>query len=230
MPDSLLFDDTDDRRAFTAGNFAGSGALTLIVVFKPVTTTAEYRWLIGRDNLEGAGRFGIDGSSRLAYWDGTSERHSGAMTLPAADEWYLGAFRRAAGTTTGTFSLYRYSTSGWSHQAASGTNVNLTAWSNICYGNSTNETIDGNLLIGGAWDSQLSQATIETLELDKPSWTTAAPDEAHRFDTAGTITPFVGVGTQSTSVGATLDTGDAPSGWTDTAAGIEKAGLGRIGP
>jgi len=212
MPDSVDFSTADDYREFSPGNIAGNGALSLIAICKPVGATLDglYHWFFNINNI--AAGFGIV-NAQLEVYDGTSERV--AITVPAIDEWYLIGVTKAAGTVTPRFHLYRYSTTTWTHTNGGGTIVNFPALTQLTLPHLLTETFDGNLLIAGIWDSELSDATIETLELGKASWVTAAPDEAWRFNTAGTITPFVGTSTQTNQQGGTLDVGDAPAGWSD---------------
>jgi hypothetical protein len=218
--DSLLFAGGGNERGFTPGSFVGTGAFSVAVVVKRTgwdggTFAYTIRWNLpaGSDPL-GIGMADI-GAGQLCVYDGTNERFADPTIPLNQDEWYLIGISKAAGTVTPRYHVYRYSTSEWEHGNFGGTIANFGAPTTIVWAQDSGQSWVGNMLIGAVWDSDLADATFETLELDKASWYTAAPDEAYRFDTAGTITPFVGTGSQNTSNGATLDTGDAPAGWSD---------------
>lgn len=214
MPDSLLFDGVDDVRTYSPGNVAGSGALTVVCVVKP-DATSHYQF-IQSFNLSSRSGCSLVDTEEFRVNDNVTEP-SGGPTITTGEWWLLG-MTRAAGSTTPRYHTYRYSTTTWAHSNWAGTMANFPATTSIRFGFSAGEQFQGSLLIAGIWDSELSDGTMETLEADTASWTTAAPDEAWRFDTVGTITPFVGTSTQTASTGGTLDTGDAPAGWSDGAA------------
>jgi hypothetical protein len=217
MPDSLLFDGTDDRRRFSPGNFAGTGAFTFACIVRP-DTPSHYFWICTRNGDAGSpgGLLAIDNSSNfLIVYDGT-ERNSGPNSItPGATSWFLLATTKAAGTTTPRYHIYDYDAEAWTHGDYSGTIANLGSWSSIGIAESPIEYYAGNILIAAVWDSNVSESTLDTLTGAKGAWTAASPDEAWRFDTTSTITPFVGTGTQTLSTGATLDADAAPAGWTD---------------
>ena len=218
MADSLLFDG-DDRREFEPGRFAGTGAFSIATIVKRTGWTAAYAFVLRIDSVApDALPLGIidSGSGVFSTFDGSTERNwTPTVPIATADEWFLFGISKAAGTTTPRGHVYRYSTDTWEHGDYNGTIGNYPTPIGLVWAEASGESWVGNILIGGVWDSVLSDATFETLHVSKTAWTLAAPDEAKRFNTAGTIAPFIGTGTQVVSVGATLDTGDAPAGWID---------------
>jgi len=217
MADSLYCDGVDDYRRFNAGSVVGSGAITIVLIAKNIDPGTGWMNYLGWNSVD-RGLYGDDTSptQRLAIWDGGVARAS-TFSVMDTENWLLLAASKPAGTSTPRFHRYKYDTSAWIHEAASGTIVDYPVCANITWAadGDISQHFNGNILIAGIWDSELSDATIETLNLNKADWVTAAPKEAYRFDTAGTITPFVGTSTQTASVGGTLDSGDAPSGWSD---------------
>jgi hypothetical protein len=211
MPDSLLLDNVDDLRQYTAGNIAGTGALSLVAIVKPSGAFSAYDWLFNWNGSIAAG-LGLNGGVMTVY-DGASERTGPTLVT---DEWWLMSLTKATGTVTPRYHTYRYSTTTWAHGNFSGTVANFPACTAMRWSGVSGELFPGNLLIGGVWDSDLGDGIASLgLEATKGAWVTAAPDEGWRFDTTGTITPFSGVSTQNLSTGGTLDVGDAPAGWSD---------------
>jgi hypothetical protein len=219
VADSLLFDGdgsgSGDYREFSAGSVVGTGAFSQVAIVKPVGAFSGYDFIINWNpsGLNPGAGLTLNGGV-VTWWNGTTER-TGA-TLPASDEWYLIGCSKATGTVTPRYHYYRYSTSTPAHGNLSGTMGNWPALTAIRWMHSAGEAFPGNLLIGGMWDSELSDGTFETLATGGlEAWISAAPKEGWRFDTTSAISPFVGTSTQTASVNETLDVGDAPAGWTD---------------
>lgn len=209
MADSLLFDGSDDLRAFSAGNYSGAGAMSIACIVKPTTLAASSQFFVNYNTAGSAGVL-VDVTT-LTVYDGTNVRTGPTVVN---DEWWLLGYSKAAGTVTPRYHTYRYSTTTWAHGNFSGTTVSAAS-SGVQWMQSGAEPMGGSLLIGAVWDSNLADAAFEELECLKDNWIAAAPDEAWRFDTTGAITPFVGTSTQTASTGGTLDTGDVPVCWDD---------------
>lgn len=223
MPDSLHY-STSGGKGFTQGSLAGNGALSVAAIVKRTgDASSTYGWIsqwagstayvLGTIFPDAGGV-----NTTLATYNGSTERNAAPTMLLLYNEWYLIGLSKASGTTTPRYHLYRYSTDEWEHGNFDGTMANYPAPSGgVEWASAGGESWIGNLLVGAMWDSELADATFETLAFEKPAWITAAPDEAVRFDTTGTVTPFVGTSTQFGTTGGTLDVGDAPAGWSDEA-------------
>jgi hypothetical protein len=215
MPDSLLLDGVDDYRAFSAGSLAGSGAISFAVIVKKATDSS-WQNLNGWNALDAA--CFISDANNLVFGDGTTFALS-AFTVLVSEGWVLLGATKTSGTTVPRFHKYVYNTSTWTHSDAfAGQTIpNLPALSAYRVGINPSgfQAFPGNILIDAAWDSVISDATFETMEFSKQAWADASPDEARRYDTIGEIIPFVGTSVEQTSIGGTLDTGDAPAGWND---------------
>jgi len=163
----------------------------------------------------------FDPSNLLVLGDGTNFPASSFATT-IANGWVLVAVTKAAGTVIPRYHKYNYGTQVWDHANAGASVGNLPALTSYIVGLSGQgfQPWPGDVLIEGVWDSVLSDVTLETLPVRLLNWIAASPKEARRYDTAGTITPFVGTSSQTASVGGTLDAGDAPSGWDDSLAPI----------
>jgi hypothetical protein len=219
MSDSLLFAQASTpARDFDGGTFVGTGALSAVFIAKPTATALDAvdHYLVSFNTLGSlTGGLLVEVGS-LSYWSGTGSASVGP-TVPAANEWYLFAATKATGTSTPRFHMYRYSTSTWTHSngdIANASTDDVVANNRIGHRAGTGYW-DGNILIGGCWDSQLADLAVEGLAFNKPAWVTAAPKEAWRLDTAGSFPPFVGTSTYGTAVDCSLDAGDAPSAWVD---------------
>jgi hypothetical protein len=220
MPDSLLFDGIDDRITFTMGSLLFTGAWTFGYVLKK-TSTGESNY--GLD-VYGTNRraIGTDNNGRAFVSGIYMQGAGGDPILLSSDGWGIMVCRKAAGTVVPTFSLYKFDSNVWAHSTstAAATFANSSALANIYVGNIQEGTIpfEGNILIAGFWDSQLSQASIETLKNGTQTWIDLAPQELLRLNTTSSITATVGTSTESARTGTTLDAGDAPAGWADVAA------------
>ncbi len=214
MPDSLLFDGAGDFRDFSAGNVAGNGALTCAFILKKGLDSA-WQNPGGWNALDA--HFFLSDIDRVTISDGTNFQSS-TTTLVVADGWAIVAATKAAGTVTPRLHIYKYGTDTWVHQNGAGTITNLAALSTYTIGQSGQafQDFNGNVLLDAVWDAELSDGALEALELSLAAWVAAGPDELRRYDTAGTITPLVGTSTQTAGAGGTLDTGDAPAGWSDS--------------
>jgi len=105
------------------------------------------------------------------------------------------------------------------------TAANFPAIQQMRIGGWNTEAAAGNILIAAVWDSDLGDGIASlSLETGLSAWVAAAPDEGWRFDKTSTITPFVGTSTQGASTGATLDSGDAPAGWSDDLVTLQTIG------
>lgn len=217
MPDSLLFDGNDDKIVFSLGNFAATGAYSIGIILKRTSDAAyhEFWYVDAATDLE----LFYDNNGRPDLYLTTDHYfQSGAdPILAAADGWALQVVTKAAGTVTPKSYLYKYTAAGWTRSTATVTLANISTPVSLVVGDNSSGSITapGNILLVGVWDSELSQANIDTLITGTQAWVDLAPDELFRFDTTGTITSLTGTGAETSRVGTTLDAGDAPSGWVD---------------
>jgi hypothetical protein len=229
MADSLLFAGGTDRRQFDQGTVVGTGAVSVAAIVKRTGADgggSTYSWFCRFQNT-GADSFplglldpALAGTNLvITTWDGATEVQADPTITTVLNEWYLVGVSKASGTATPRYHIYRYSTAQWEHGNFGGSIGNYAAPDQgIVWGLEGGEGLVGNLLIGAIWDSNVADGTFETLAFNMPAWVTAAPKEGYRFDRTSAITPFVGTGTQSANGSETLDVGDAPAGWSDTAA------------
>jgi hypothetical protein len=230
MPDSLLLDGTDDYLQFSPGAATiGAGPITLAMILKRNSTLWNC-WVAAHTS----------GGSNTNLWIGELTDNSYSLpnrimmeigggafgqslttgTVVNADNWCLVAATKASGAVAPRYHRYKYDTAAWIHGAATGGTVGdgtaLASSGSIRFGQA--EGIDffaGNMLVFGVWNSVLDDATLETLTPGIQAWIDAEPLELLRFDRTSTITSLVGTAAETTRVGTTLDTGDAPAGWSD---------------
>jgi hypothetical protein len=221
MPDSLIFDGVDDKIEFAIGGGASLGPLSFVAILKRISDSVNWHSVMTR-HTSGASpvdQYFFDAGNQFILWNEFSE-DSSAYTVLGTEGWVLIAHTRPSGSSAGRFHKYRWDTSAWTHQAGdtsvsivtsvSGGKFKFGTYNNSDYGNFS-------LLVAGWWNSELSDANIETLIGGLSAWTNLSPVEAWRFDRTSAISAF---GTSNTAdetsrVGTTLDTGDAPSGWVD---------------
>ena len=221
MPDSLLLNGSTDFRDFSAGTVVGSGALTcLFILKKGLDTTWQNPG--GWNAIDG--HFFISDQDKLVLSDGTNF-NPGATNVLIASGWVIVAATKAAGTVAPRYHIYNYGTTTWNHANAGGTITNLPALSTYTIGLSGQafQPFSGSVLLDAVWDSELSDGALEAMTLNLSDFIAGAPKELRRYNTAGTITPLVGTSTQTAQSGGTLDTGDAPAGWSDALTAVTPA-------
>ena len=224
MPDSLVFDGVDDFIRFSPGSADGTGAYTVVVIAK-IVDSATFTNFFGFNNIDALfGKMNTDPAEMVVHPGNDPVLSS--FTIDSADNWCVFGFSKADGVgQLGRFHRYIYDTTTWTHSAGvqlAGPLPELAACTRIVLGargDVAGNFFNGNMLIAGWWDSELSDGDIENLADNQQAWVDAAPEEAWRLDTTSTITPFVGTSTEAARTGTTLDPGDAPSGWSDITVG-----------
>lgn len=217
MADSLLFDGADDEIHFGIGDFVGSGAFSYVMIMKKTGEDGEYH-IPG--NLKGTTSYvhWVDSTNRFYTQVGGTSNYPGSdCSVTVADGWVLIGYTKPTGSAVGNHHHYNYGSETWLHPAG-GTALNscsvLTeSWFGMSW--ESGYPTPMNLLIAGVWDSELSSANIETLITGTQAWIDLGPEELWRFDTMSSISSLTGSSTETSRVGTTLDTGVAPSGWTD---------------
>ncbi len=214
MPDSLLLNGSTDFRDFSAGTVVGSGALTCLFILKKALD-ATWQNPGGWNALDA--HFFLSDLDRLVLSDGTNFNVS-TSPFTVAHGWGIVAATKAAGTVAPRYHIFKYGTGVWIHENAGGTITNLAALTTYTIGLSGQafQPFSGNVLLDAVWDSQLSDGALEAMTLNLSDFVAGAPKELRRYNSAGAITPLVGTSTQTAQSGGTLDTGDAPAGWSDS--------------
>jgi hypothetical protein len=222
MADSLLFDGTDDQISFAlggAGFVMGPGTMAAIVkvVGDPLDYVAIFQ--VG-SSTSARNSFYRDSTERLAGIYNTSESDISAILLQEAQNWQLVAVTKASGTVAARGHRYVYDTTTWTHaDSVTAAPDSSTPTASVTIGNRPTAANywSGNILIAGVWNTVLSDVAIEALITGTQAWIDAAPVEAWRLDTMSAIQSFGTTATadESSRTGTTLDTGDAPAGWSD---------------
>lgn len=221
MADSLLFNGTSDYVIMSPGTIVGSGsAFSAVLIVKIASDVAAYRNFLGW-NATDSGLPALDtvsGGPLVAYTGGNGVRS--AFNCSASEGWMLVGYTQTDpnGAPGNRFHKYVYGGS-WFHSDGDTNTLDLLpACTRVVFGvngDLTNSPFAGNILIGGWWDSALSDGQIEALSASKAAWVAAAPKEAWRFDRTSTISSLIGSSAETSRVGTTLDAGDAPAGWVD---------------
>lgn len=217
MPDSLIFDGTDDKIGFTVGSpSVGSAAMTILFIVKFDTYT-NYPQILTWNSLDGGLMLMSDNSIVAGDFGAGSDV---SPFLLSGTSWQLIGYGKASGSATPRYHRYIWDTAAWSHGPGFNPISNFPAIFSGQFGDSLaipGQNFDGNMLIGGIWNSNLSDGVVESLITGKLAWETAAPVVAWRFDTMSTISAFAGTSLESARTGTTLATGVAPAGWSDSA-------------
>ena len=228
MPDSLIFDGSDDRIVIGGlPSSLGSGAITILAIVK-ADAWNSYQQIQAWNAIDAGLMVNNNSPENLAAGPMTGNNASSQFTMTELG-WVLIGWCKAAGTVVPQFHKYVYATNAWIHSPSTGNNPadNLPALTSMWIGESSafpgSGFHDGNILTFGIWNSKLSDAAVEALAFSKQAWIDSAPAVGIRFDSASAISGgvFAGTATQTSRTGTTLDVGDAPTGpggtWTDTA-------------
>lgn len=221
MPDSLLFATaTHDRITFSNGNFAMTGAFSLGIVLQR-TVNGAYNVMLSFELGATDYYFVLDNNGRV-YTSNVADIYyqlpSGDPIVLTTDGWVLLVTTKAAGTVIPKLYTYEYTPNSWlrTTATASATQANVSGLSAITIGDkNASADLPASVVIAGFWDSELSQAQIDTLPAGTQAWIDLAPDELFRLNSMSTISSLTGTGAETSRTGTTVDTGDAPSGWTD---------------
>jgi hypothetical protein len=145
--------------------------------------------------------------------------------------WLLIVVRKNTGTATPRTSYYNYSTTTWTHVAASGTRANWTAptagFVNAATDNTVVEGFNGRLAASAGWSNSLPWSADSAgdaalvsagLHTSAGNWLTANPSAFWLWNQASTATAVTdlsttGTATQASLTGTTVVTGDDPPGF-----------------
>lgn len=216
MSGSLTFDGVTGLLKLSMGNWAGTSAHTLACVIKRNEQTQFDIFMHPHDSVGSA--FLCDNNGLLYHAGAVDDYPNAGPTIGTADNWVLVAFSKAAGSDVGTFDYYKWDTTTWTHyvgQTAVADMASLTA----LWLSRDDLPAAMNMLIAGVWDTQLSTATINTLNNGTQAWIDAAPKELWRCDKGRDIKSLAGTSAESSRTGVTLNTGAQPKGWIDLPGG-----------
>jgi hypothetical protein len=153
-------------------------------------------------------------------------------------DWCLVAITKASGNSTPRFHRYVFDTDTWTHQDGSGTRSDDSeVLDHIAIGQADQSFgFIGRLAVAGAWQSPLSDLTLEGLTDELSAWVTASPDALWPLNQASVTTAVQditgGGADQVARVGTSVVTGDDPPGFdfalTQTVLGDGSADLGPL--
>lgn len=237
MPDSVLFDGVNDFIEFALNEGGAASPAATAFIWKRNTTGAVWTQAgyVAESSVGAKQGMGIDGSgtgslvhdvsSGQALWNNAADPALGDNT-----GWVLVVINNPGGAGSLTANVYDYDTATWlitDDVPNSGTSnpleldwnigdsVFIGAWPDSSL--TLNDYFSGNILIGAWWrGTELGSVERDALRFSLQEWINLEPSIGWRLDqTTGT---YIGVddtpGLQTS--GGTLDTGDAPAGWTDT--------------
>jgi hypothetical protein len=227
------FDGATHRIRLTPGAVTDSGAFPrtfVAIVRRFSSSTADNEALVALNattDVNSAISFHTNNTLRLMV-DGAAGVSFSTFTVLPSDGWVLVAAGKASGTATPRMHKYVYNTATWTHQdgsaaIANGTlgateTIELGAWFNGVEG------ADVRLAVGGVYDSNLSDANLETAPLALQALLNLTPAALWRLDQASTsiaVNDLTAGGADQTSVTGTTVVGDCPAGFDWTLAAVE---------
>jgi hypothetical protein len=227
---SRQFDGADDfiRLGSVSGlSGLGAGPFTVAAVVNrdPADTTGTVFWV-----CEAA----TPGTSRLNVVAVATEyrvvidaatQGFGSAGAPATGVWLFIAVTKASGTVAARIHIYNYSTGTWHHSNANNTQVDAArAYDSVQLGGASGNFQNGKVAAAGSWSANLSDATIEGLELSLQSWADSGADAIwalNQASAATSVVDLIGNADQTALTGSTVaDDGPQPFDFTITQ-GIE---------
>lgn len=218
------FGSSDDSAIFSPGGFVGEGAFTIAALVRKTTAPGAQAYVMSLSELATGGRGGLgivnDGGDRVLLGGGGGGTWSNSVTI-LQNEWYIIVVTMAAGSNNGTMHAYRLSTATWSHGAGWTARNNLAAHDRLVVGSWHDVTNrwPGDIAVVAAWDEQLNQTQIETLDSGTDAWAVLGPEflaeGRHRAEGLA-VAPFEVLEGSSvlTSTGETIQSSSAPAGWS----------------
>lgn len=202
---------SSEKVTLSLGSTAALTAATIAGVVRR-TTTGVFSSIVAAGNNPNGWELGFRDTNTLMLWNGSAEVHTTSTFTSAV--WYFVCATKASGTTTPRFHWFDYSTSTWTHENASGTLANGSApATNVWLGASNNGTGDfmnGDIQAAAYWNSELTDAQVETLAQTFDSWRDLSPTDYWAVN-QGTVTEAVfdevGTANQTAITGTTLSTG-----------------------
>ena len=218
MADSLTFDGVDDYIQFSAGAIDGTGALTVVAIVKMTANATSFRELLGWNSMDAV--WGVNNQNPASpIWFPEDGPYTYDFTWTAEENWVLlGLSKIDGGPVQPRLHKYVYDTDTWTHtQPGNDISVELPACTSVKIGatGTPGNFMNASFLIMGWWDSVLADGDIETLIPGTDAWVDLSPAEAWRFNTMSAIDSLTGTSTETTRVGTSLNSGDAPAGWDD---------------
>lgn len=230
------FNGTTDTIRHAIGGFASCAFGTGAAILRPADNTGGHT-TTALHNGSGSVRNDFvhrSNANPSMFSNATGFVSGGGSPMTNAPEWYMVVGRKATGTATPRFSVYRYSTDTWAHGDAGGT---LADWGTpgasgtIRTDMEATEFLNGRLAVRAAWSNNLpwaasagGDAALEAagLHLALQAWVDAAPTGLWVFDQASTATPcddLTGNGADQVALTGTTVVADAPPGFDYTLGG-----------
>jgi hypothetical protein len=213
VADSVLLSGAAARIEFAPGSanidFAG------ITMLAAVKATAAGLWGSVMVGQPGFYRWGFSDVNEIFGGDGTTENFGGPVVTTTT--W--GIFGVTHTAVSDQPHYHWYNGTSWVHNTPSGAAVvaSIAATTSQDISESGGDAFQGNVLISGIKDAVMSDGEIEALAGGYKAWKAAGFLEGIRFNAASGLASYTGGSmAQGTTVGASLDVGDAPTWWDDS--------------
>ena len=224
------FGSSSNYLAYPAGDFAGSGGWSQVVLCRPVSANNRLMgWFNGATEQ---GFMLLDTGALFSRDDFTS----GVAAVPTTGLWYVLAITKAPGSSHYRCHSWPYDPSGsgaMSHGEATGAGNHAdtgVAATTCRVGFGAGGGLNGAIAVAGFWDRALSDAELDTLKsASLADWAALAPDLGVSYEswdtTAGSDTVWAGSSAEATIVGAPASEAN-PTGFDFTTSVPPAAGSG----
>jgi hypothetical protein len=181
------FDGTNDEIRVAIGNCNITGAITMAAIFRRGATGA-YHGIVALHQSGGTAEYSLeisDSTNQVDFTGITSWPDAGGGLGLTAVGWYCVTVTKAAGTSTPRGTVYAYSTN---TQARSNGNTTLADQTSVSGGTvrfgewQDVDDFEGDLLVAGIWNRQLSDAEVDLLPFALNAWVSAAPSGLWLFE------------------------------------------------
>jgi hypothetical protein len=214
------FTRPDDEIIVATTPFGGGfTAYTLAAIVKTADTT-NLKVILSVSSFDPSLTFTVNADESVGVWDSVSARSSAASRI-VSGRWHLVAFTHAAGTTTGRFHIYDYTTTTWVHENAGGTSPNTGALTDndLWIGqdnNSGGNGWSGEIQAAAIFTTSLSDGNLEGMVSGPAAWGALSPAAFWPLDQDSTATPVKDMGgtaDQTGITGTTIGTGNPDWRW-----------------
>lgn len=219
------FDGTDDFITHSIGgcNITGPHSIAAIVRRNVNSVKHTIISLTDSSTVNERIRMGLnDSDARVIYATDGQGGATASVTLVASEGWALVAGNKPAGTSTPRLHKYVYGTNAWVHANGDITRVDNTApgtGGKVLFGRRTSATPDylnGDTLLIGVWNRELSDAEFERLPFSLLHWHASAPVGLWLLDqslTTQNVVDFTGNGANQTAITGTAVATNHPPVW-----------------
>jgi len=164
------FNGTSDKIVLSGGALPAAWFGTVAAIIRPVSSSNAFNIFgIGNSSNRMNFRTQSGGALRIQLNASTSD----STTLVTVGAWWLVACTKTSGTTTPRFHFYRFDTGAFTHENGGSSLANSSSMASAAnIGTNEDASIfwNGDIAVLGNWTAVLTDAQVELLPFNLPSW------------------------------------------------------------